>query len=142
VTDVLKNDGSLEFDQLVTVLQRVTSEPACYLEIKYAGLVVRVYPSKALPGKKPVERMKHFASFMIAMSQEVENAPISFALAWRTGDFEMGIMREDGLYTWMPAEITEFNRLTIDDPVTASFPWLDEHGQPVRPLEAFRRIRL
>jgi hypothetical protein len=143
VTDILKSDGGLEFGTLVTILNRVVNEPECYLAIKYAGLFIHVYPSRALPGAKRIhDRLKHFASFMVELSKEARLPPVALAFEWSQGSLSVGVMDNDGMYVWMPAQIADFERTQVDEPLTATFPFLDDSGQGIQPLEVFRKIRV
>lgn len=144
MTDILKDDGTVAHRTLVTILQRIFSEPQGYLEIKYAGLEIRIFPLRALPGTTNLTRhlARHLADFMVALSTAAKTWPIAVTFEWRLGGLEIAVADHEGMLLWMPAQIMNFERSQIDQPLSVSVPFLDEGGQSIQPLEVFRRIQL
>ncbi len=139
--------GKLPYDTILFAVRRIIKEPDAFLEIQFSGLTVHVYPSR-VSIEDQHQKMKLFASFMIALAEEVESLPTRFAFWHDTQGLRIGVLRgvmlDDSQVNeiiWMPAEIIAVNRAAMSAPASARFPFLDEDGNEIEPT-MFRRIRL
>ena len=131
-------DGEMQYGTLVTALGRVVNHGDSYLEITFLGLTVRVYPSRVRLDRR--DKLNLFASFMVALAEEVDGPPTRFAFCQQVGELEMGVMKGDGTWVFMPVEIIRFDRTAVNDKASATIPSADGKAR-VNALE-FRRIRL
>src|SRR2546430_1846899 len=94
---IVLHGGDLKFDVLVTALGRVVNDPETYLEIKFLGLTLRVFPSRVNLDASSALRL--FAEFMVALSDELGSLPTRFAFCQLDDStLEMGVMKSDGVW--------------------------------------------
>jgi hypothetical protein len=95
--------GDIGYDQLLAIMQHITSNEDAYLELDMHGIFFKIYPSRIqTPDEK--ERLKKFGRFIRALVRVRDNFEMTITLTSALGETRIGVVGMHGL-EWVPCEI-------------------------------------
>lgn len=130
--------GEIGYDQLLAIMQHITSNEDAYLELDMHGIFFKIYPGRiqASDGK---ERMKRFGRFIRALVRVRDNFEMTITLTSVLNETRIGVVGMHGL-EWVPCEI---DRVELPArPPSFSIPSLDGDQPTERTTFALRKIVL
>jgi len=122
VTKTVDWTGEIGYDQLLAIMQHITSNEDAYLELDMHGIIFKIYPSRIqAPDEK--ERLKRFGRFIRALVRVRDNFEMTITLTSVLNETRIGVVGMHGL-EWVPCEI---DRVELPArPPSFSIPSLDE----------------